>query len=150
MKGHCLMEGREQEWEGRMSPEQEGGFYAVLPWSLFPEVFKWCFESLGGWAQIPTDKSDVLSAASACSCYVCSLGFIWGSKDLLNTHKWPAYCFGGVGIITLILINTDFCHSLAQGKGRTQGSQLPITQARVDDGCFSSMSSDSMITLCSG
>lgn len=48
MKGHCLMEGREQEWEGRMSSEQEENFHVVLPWSLFPEVFTQHFEFMVG------------------------------------------------------------------------------------------------------
>lgn len=111
MKGHCLMEVREQEWEGRMSSEQEEDFHLALPRTSFPE-------SMGWWVQIPTEKLDVLSAACTFSCYVCHMGFISGSKNLLDMHKWPAWCFGGVGIITLVLINTNIsCHSLTQGKG---------------------------------
>lgn len=70
------MEGREQEWEGWMSSEQEEGFHAALPWSLFPEVFTRCFGSMGWWAQIPTEKSDLLSPAATFSCYFCSVGFM--------------------------------------------------------------------------
>lgn len=70
------MEGREQEWEGWMSSEQEEGFHVALPWSLFLEVFTRCFGSMGWWAQIPTEKSDLLSPAATFSCYFFSVGFM--------------------------------------------------------------------------
>lgn len=112
------MEGREQEWGGRMSSEQEEDFLVALPWSLFPEELRRCSESMGWWAQTPTEKSDVLSASCTFSSYLCSVGFISGSRNLLNMPKWPAWCFEGVGIIILILINTNVsCHCLTQGKG---------------------------------
>lgn len=164
MKGRYLTEGREQKWEDRVSLERKEDFNVDLPWSLFLEEFIRCFWIYGLVGPDSYRKSDVCSVLHLLWAVIFDLwsfdSFIWGSKSLLNTQKWPSQCSGDVDIITFILINgyltcPESQPDSASGQGKNPGiptrhhmlsppaghpaTTWPCGWDRVDGGCFFSL-----------
>lgn len=124
------MEGREQEWEDRISSsEQKKDFHVDLPRSLFLEFIRcfWIYGLVGPDSYRRSDVCSVLHLLWAAIFDLWSLdSFIWGSKSLLNPQKRPSWYFGDVGIITFILLNGSLPYPESQpdsvsGQGKNPG-----------------------------